>query len=75
MRYAASNEDQNFILSKSDQLLIGCGGEGSAISLPVDFHTGMTNPCSTFRNDRLLATEFFHVVHLEVFGLGTAPRP
>ena len=58
MRYAASNEDQNFILSKSDQLLIGCGGEGSAISLPVDFHTGMTNPCSTFRNDRLWPQSF-----------------
>jgi len=74
-RYKASDTNHNFILPKGDELLVGCGGEGSAISLPADFHIGTSNRCDTFGNERLVpSAEQFHVLHVEVFGLGDKPN-
>eukprot|EP00760_Papus_ankaliazontas_P021666 PhM_4_TR18718/c0_g1_i1/m.62817/K21841/TBC1D24; TBC1 domain family member 24 len=69
-------KNHNFILCKPDHMFIGCGGSGdnagSSISVPLDLHIGSTAACETFNAPALLPTEQFHIVQVELFGLGSA---
>jgi hypothetical protein len=59
----------HYIMAKADSLLVGCGSEGSAISLGADLQTGHSSACSTFRSPPLAPTSNFDILRIELLGL------
>jgi hypothetical protein len=67
--YRWTKENNFFLISNSQSLAMGGGGEGFAFQLDDELDTGVSNRSATFNNNPLCSSEFFKCLNVEMWEL------
>ena len=70
-----THKNDVFMSSRPDELSLGAGGDGAALSMDGRLCNGLSNQCATFGSSSLASDRMFQVHEVEVWGLGWTPLP